>query len=225
MPDKNNCVKGFTLIELLVVVLIIGILAAIALPQYRKAVEKTRAAEAITLIEQFIKAQEMFSLANGQYSSDLDSLDITFPNVSNGNTTIPSFQTNNFNFVIALTGSLYRIEAQRANKGETVTTGELAYKIGVDGDLDGNVVAGIFKDSLYSLTDNGRTKMSYMKRLCNIGSAVVKNDGWSMSRHCHTHVLLMKHSYDVASYKIAAYRNIKESGLNRLNFFKHFVTL
>ena len=86
----------------------------------------------------------MFMLANGQYSSDLDSLDVTFPNVSNGNTTIPSFQTNNFNFVIALTGSLYRIEAQRANKGETVTTGELAYKIGVDGDLDGNVVAGIF---------------------------------------------------------------------------------
>ena len=49
--------KGFTLIELLTVVVIVGILTTIALPQYRKSVEKSRAAEAMQIGRTIVAAQ------------------------------------------------------------------------------------------------------------------------------------------------------------------------
>ena len=67
---------GFTLIELLVVVLIIGILAAIALPQYQKAVARSRAAEALVMLAALEQAQQLHYMANGKYTTNLSSLDI-----------------------------------------------------------------------------------------------------------------------------------------------------
>ncbi|MGN0017335.1 MAG: type IV pilin protein [Candidatus Avelusimicrobium sp.] len=61
--------KGFTLIELLVVVLIIGILSSVALPQYTKAVEKSRATEADMWISNAVKAFNLYYLENGGYPS------------------------------------------------------------------------------------------------------------------------------------------------------------
>ena len=71
------CLGGFTLIELLVVVLIIGLLSAIALPQYQKAVMKSKMVQGFVTLRAIDTAQEEYFLANGVYSDDLDNLSIS----------------------------------------------------------------------------------------------------------------------------------------------------
>lgn len=74
--------KGFTLIELLVVVLIIGILASVALPQYQKAVKKTRLMRLAPLVKAMANAEETYYLSNGQYTPFSSELDISWPDGS-----------------------------------------------------------------------------------------------------------------------------------------------
>jgi len=93
----NN--KAFTLIELLVVVLIIGILAAVALPQYQKAVEKARMSEAVSLVHAIANANQVFYMANGRYAdmTELSLLDIEIPGDAFESTAYPGrIETKNF---------------------------------------------------------------------------------------------------------------------------------
>jgi len=76
MKNKNK--KGFTLLELLVVVLIIGILAAVALPQYQRVKEKTIMAEGIQIAKQIAEANMRYYLVNNEYVDDIQNLDIDF---------------------------------------------------------------------------------------------------------------------------------------------------
>ena len=79
MKKKTSCKSAFTLIELLVVVLIIGILASIALPQYQKAVEKSKATQALTLLKSVDTAYTAYYLANGTYPTQFDELAVEIP--------------------------------------------------------------------------------------------------------------------------------------------------
>lgn len=97
--------KGFTLIELLVVVLIIGILSAVALPQYTKAVAKSRFSEAMTNLRSLSEAVKVCEMSNGRIDRsanetclDYDNLMVNFGEKEDGNEA--RVETKNFLYQI-----------------------------------------------------------------------------------------------------------------------------
>lgn len=109
MAIKHN---GFTLIELLVVVLIIGILAAVAVPQYQKAVERARASEALVNVKALVSALKVYKMANGTISDDLSQLDIDLTGTLSQNN--KQLASNLFTYSISEL-TFYRIYAKRNN--------------------------------------------------------------------------------------------------------------
>ena len=92
--------KGFTLIEMLVVVLIIGILAAIALPQYRKVVEQSKVSEALVNIKAIENSMRMYLVNSGSLpSSNIWFKDFADIDLSGGEwVSDSSYETKNFKY-------------------------------------------------------------------------------------------------------------------------------
>ena len=101
--------QGFTLIELLVVVLIIGILASVAMPQYQKAVEKSKSTQALTLLKSVAQAEEAYFMANNIYTNNFSDLDIQIPWKGN-----EAFATN---WISKVSNNDWSLQANLGNKG------------------------------------------------------------------------------------------------------------
>ncbi len=105
---------GFTLIELLVVVLIIGILAAVALPQYKVAVAKSRVSTMLSLGKAVADAEEVYYLAHGEYAMNVKDLDVDIP----GGCT--KFQSTGDEFLVCGNHSLLDISVDEGNESIVV---------------------------------------------------------------------------------------------------------
>ncbi len=98
--NKKTNIKGFTLIELLVVVLIIGILSAVALPMYRKAVEKSRVADALNTMQAVAKSEHGWYLNNNDYTKDFSDLDIDLIDDEGEKADGATYDTVNYTFTL-----------------------------------------------------------------------------------------------------------------------------
>ena len=92
---------GFTLIELLAVVLIISILTSIAVPKYRRTVERAAATEALINVRSIFESAKRYKAATSIAPTKLKGLDISFYEASSEETS--EFTIGNYTYTLAAT--------------------------------------------------------------------------------------------------------------------------
>lgn len=116
--------KGFTLIELLIVIIIIGILATLAIPQYTKMVEKSRTGEAKTVLGSMRTGEELYFAAENKYTNLITDLEkyVTVPDTTS---VAHYFKYRSGTQIIGSAGaSDFNITATRKNVAETTAGGK-----------------------------------------------------------------------------------------------------
>ncbi|PIQ82022.1 MAG: dolichyl-phosphate-mannose--protein mannosyltransferase [Candidatus Omnitrophica bacterium CG11_big_fil_rev_8_21_14_0_20_64_10] len=105
---KQN--KGFTLIELLVVVVIVGLLATIAIPQFQNAMEKAKEAEARKILGSIYQAQLLYNTENpSKYAKQFSDLMVTAPTAAT--------TAHYFTYAIGSSGTSWTATASRTTAG------------------------------------------------------------------------------------------------------------
>ncbi|MBI3997162.1 MAG: prepilin-type N-terminal cleavage/methylation domain-containing protein [Candidatus Omnitrophica bacterium] len=138
MRSLRESQRGFTLLELLMVVIIIAILASIALPQYIRATEKARAAEALQLLgtirsaEGRYKAQSPTNVYTAT-AADLDMIDPANPLTTKSWGIIPTNLTLTANSAsLARTGGAYATKVLGITHAVGTVCGNFAVSAGLD---------------------------------------------------------------------------------------------
>ncbi len=109
--------KGFTLVELLVVVIMIGVLASVAVPKYFRAVERSRASEAASILAALNQSQERFRQRNNAYATSVAVLDFD----ANTGTYFGAPTTTNTTAVIARNTASFSTVGHSCTAGYSLT--------------------------------------------------------------------------------------------------------
>ncbi|MBI1953792.1 MAG: type II secretion system protein [Candidatus Omnitrophica bacterium] len=129
---RRNAHKGFTLLELLVVVIIIGVLAAVALPQFGKATERAKQSEALSILGAMRTAEFLYYQEHDSFTTDSAKLSVDVP----GDASTEHY----FKYEIPTGGANLTVRATRKKTGGKTPAYTTDYTI--DLDKSGNITKG-----------------------------------------------------------------------------------